>query len=785
MVPPSNPHHRGCIPWQELLLTVSLLTFWNPPTTAQLAVESMPSNVAEGKDVLLLAHNLPQDHIGYKWFKGRTLDGNHRIATYVIDSKAQTPGPAYSGRETIYHNGSLLFRNVAEQDTGSYTLEILKKNLDNEQGTGQFHVQLELPKPTITSNNSSPLEDKDSVVLTCEPETQDTTYLWRINGQSLQVSPGLQLSKDNRTLTLFSVTRNDPGPYECETQNPVSARRSDPFTLNVLYGPNTPTISPPDSHYHSGANLRLTCYTVSNPPAQYSWLIDGKLKQSTQELFISKITKKNSGSYTCLVRNSATGHNRTTVMMITVSVELPEPSITSSNSNPVEDKDSVTLTCEPETQDTTYLWWINGQSLPVSSRLKLSKDNRTLTLLSVTRIDSGSYECEMQNPDNARRSDPVTLNILYGPDTPTIYPPDSSYSSGTDLRLSCYAASNPPAQYSWHIDGMPQQFTHELFIFSITTKNSGTYTCLAHNSATGYERTTDRKITVSAELPKPSITSNNSSPVENKNSVALTCEPETQDTVYLWWINGQSFPVSPRLELSKNNRTLTLLNVTRNDAGPYECGNQNPVSRNRSDPVTLNVLYGPDAPTISPPDSTYRPGANLNLSCHADSNPPAQYSWFINGSFLQSTQVLFIPNINVNNGGSYTCLANNSATGNNRTTVKIIAVSDLSQGSSPGLSAGAIVGIVIGVLGGVALIAALVYFLHFRKTGRASDQRDLTEHKPSASNHIQGHSDNSPNKPDEVAYSSLDFKAQQQTQPTSATPSSKVTETIYSEVKKN
>ncbi|XP_021568580.1 carcinoembryonic antigen-related cell adhesion molecule 1-like isoform X3 [Carlito syrichta] len=429
MGPPSAPRHRGCIPCQGFLLTVSLLTSWNPAATAQFTVESMPFNVTEGKDVLLLIHNLPQNRLAYNWYKGQMVDRNQLIATYSIASQTQTPGPAHSGRETIYPNASLLFQRVTMNDTGFYRIQIITADFQNAEGTGQFHVHPELPKPSITSNNSSP--------------------------------------------------------------------------------------------------------------------------------------------------------------------------------------------------------------------------------------------------------------------------------------------------------------------------------------------------------------------VENKNSVALTCEPETQDTVYLWWINGQSFPVSPRLELSKNNRTLTLLNVTRNDAGPYECGNQNPVSRNRSDPVTLNVLYGPDAPTISPPDSTYRPGANLNLSCHADSNPPAQYSWFINGSFLQSTQVLFIPNINVNNGGSYTCLANNSATGNNRTTVKIIAVSDLSQGSSPGLSAGAIVGIVIGVLGGVALIAALVYFLHFRKTGRASDQRDLTEHKPSASNHIQGHSDNSPNKPDEVAYSSLDFKAQQQTQPTSATPSSKVTETIYSEVKKN
>ncbi|KAB1274550.1 Carcinoembryonic antigen-related cell adhesion molecule 1 [Camelus dromedarius] len=74
---------------------------------------------------------------------------------------------------------------------------------------------------------------------------------------------------------------------------------------------------------------------------------------------------------------------------------------------------------------------------------------------------------------------------------------------------------------------------------------------------------------------------------------------------------------------------------------------------------------------------------------------------------------------------------------------------DSTQGSSSGLSDGAIAGIVIGAVAGVALIAALVYFLYIRNTGRASDQHDLTQHKSSDSNHSQGHSDNSPSKKQE------------------------------------
>ncbi|KAL2763176.1 carcinoembryonic antigen-related cell adhesion molecule 7 preproprotein [Daubentonia madagascariensis] len=235
MEPPSAPPHRGRIPWQGLLLTVSLLTFWNPPITAQPTIESVPLRATEGKDVLLVAHSLPQNLQAYGWYKGDKVDGNLLIEAYSIDTKERTPGPAHSGREIIYPNGSLLIQNITQKDTGFYTLQTVSRTLQNEQATGHITVYSELPKPSITSNNSSPVEGKDSVALTCEPETQDTTYLWWINGQSLPVSPRLQLSEDNRILTLLSVTRNDPGPFVCETQNSVSASHSDPVTLNVLY----------------------------------------------------------------------------------------------------------------------------------------------------------------------------------------------------------------------------------------------------------------------------------------------------------------------------------------------------------------------------------------------------------------------------------------------------------------------------------------------------------------------------------------------------------------------
>ncbi|XP_077750231.1 cell adhesion molecule CEACAM8-like [Canis aureus] len=231
--PPRPLPEQGAAPgrsscWQ------SLLTFWNPPTTAQVTVESVPPNAAEGKDVLLWVHNLPGDTGGLTWFRGEIVAPAHQIVLYVVDTRVITPGPAYSGREIIYPSGSLLFQNITLNDTGSYILQIINRKFETALVRGQLRVFPELHKPSITSNNSNPVENVDSVVLMCEAQTQSTSCLWSVNSKSLPDSPRLELSLDNRTLTVHGVTRNDTGPYECETRNPVSADRSDPFTLNVL-----------------------------------------------------------------------------------------------------------------------------------------------------------------------------------------------------------------------------------------------------------------------------------------------------------------------------------------------------------------------------------------------------------------------------------------------------------------------------------------------------------------------------------------------------------------------
>ncbi|CAO2626832.1 Carcinoembryonic antigen-related cell adhesion molecule 3, partial [Lemmus lemmus] len=103
-------------------LLASLLTSWHLSTTANVTIELLPIPVAEGDNVLFLVHNLPEEIKAVAWFKG-LRNNKQQIAVYVLHKNLSRPGHMHSGREIIYHNGSLLLEKVTQKDAGFYTLQ--------------------------------------------------------------------------------------------------------------------------------------------------------------------------------------------------------------------------------------------------------------------------------------------------------------------------------------------------------------------------------------------------------------------------------------------------------------------------------------------------------------------------------------------------------------------------------------------------------------------------------------------------------------------------------------
>ncbi|XP_076429752.1 cell adhesion molecule CEACAM7-like isoform X11 [Peromyscus maniculatus bairdii] len=277
MEPPSVllPTHVPCL--QGLLLAASVLTIWNIPSAAAPAIEAVPPTVLEGKNVLLLAHNLPDNLSAYHWFKGKEPLDKDLIIMHEIKSQETKQGKLHSGRETLYPNGSLMLQNVTLKQSGIYNLNIRSAESDQKSMLVEVSIYPQLSKPSIRSNGTTAVEGQDTVEITCDPPFLKTTYTWRLNenllkphiqirnrtvlenhlvdltcvsentgisilwtfnNERLKATDRVMFSWNNQRLTIRPITKEDAGAYQCEVSNPFISKLSDPVSLDVLYQPS-------------------------------------------------------------------------------------------------------------------------------------------------------------------------------------------------------------------------------------------------------------------------------------------------------------------------------------------------------------------------------------------------------------------------------------------------------------------------------------------------------------------------------------------------------------------
>lgn len=215
---------------------------------------------------------------------------------------------------------------------------------------------------------------------------------------------------------------------------------------------------------------------------------------------------------------------------------------------------------------------------------------------------------------------------------------------------------------------------------------------------------------VSENLTNPVLNSSEKDMVEENATVTLTCITSTSTGVSVSWFKDDK-ALSAGAGLSDRDRILTLIRVTKNDAGLYRCKASNLVSSAKSNSINITVAYGPLIHLN--PEGTIEKSldSDLKLECTADSVPEAQFQWLFNNTKQNVTSRIFQVRLsNWTDEGNYTCQATNPFT--HRSAMKTVYVR-LTKGSpgNPVLSPGAIAGIVIGCLAGVGLVAGLVYFI--------------------------------------------------------------------------
>uniref|UniRef100_A0A8C9VDG1 Ig-like domain-containing protein n=1 Tax=Scleropages formosus TaxID=113540 RepID=A0A8C9VDG1_SCLFO len=156
--------------------------------------------------------------------------GGTNIVTFL--SGINTTNPTYTGRIVFNPStGSLELKNLTVDDTGRYTLNIQPTGATTAHKSADLAVYVS--NVAVRANATDLVEFNDTVSVKCFANGSSLTFQW-LNGSShITVSERVQLSDNNRTLTISNVLRSDGHSISCNVSNIISSNMSTPLILNI------------------------------------------------------------------------------------------------------------------------------------------------------------------------------------------------------------------------------------------------------------------------------------------------------------------------------------------------------------------------------------------------------------------------------------------------------------------------------------------------------------------------------------------------------------------------
>ncbi|XP_062895395.1 carcinoembryonic antigen-related cell adhesion molecule 1-like isoform X3 [Mobula hypostoma] len=338
------------------------------------------------------------------------------------------------------------------------------------------------------------------------------------------------------------------------------------------------------------------------------------------------------------------------------------------------------------------VWWID-QTVSVDNvyktRAELFTSNGSLLLKSVKVRDSGEYRVNMIPVSGSQSSATITLRVI-------------------------------DAELNWQLNGAHLQSGQLLILDNISVSQTGRYTCEAYNMLTMKKNSSTREIDVYEPVTGVTVVANDSTPLENLDTIALSCDASGPVQARAWFKDNQPIQENNRIFTSSGKAKLIIISVYRNDAGTYKCIASNSFSSGSGE-TYVQVYYGPEMIRIVPERPVVsNTVSNLTLTCFALSVPWGIYVWYNGNNLLQTGQELRLLSARMVDVGSYTCRVTNRVTNrNSNLTVHVTAEAPKTDDNIT-LTAGAIVGIVLGLLG-MGLIGGVTGWFIARKTSGIKD----------------------------------------------------------------
>ncbi|KAG9283771.1 hypothetical protein AMEX_G2575 [Astyanax mexicanus] len=293
-----------------LLITLAvLLQTADTQNPAPLQFQTSPVLVATGSNAIFSLQTITET-FSVAWIApgGSTL-GQWVGGQAVLNSVSQ-----YQGRVTITAT-QLTISSTQLSDAGNYTATVVPIATTGLT-TNSLSVALKVYDAVSQVSVVAPslVIEGGNVSVRCSwGKGSGVSVVWALGSTGLVSNSHVTVSAGS--VIISPVSRSDAGVYSCTVSNPISAQTAS-ATLTVYYGPDTPQVTKTSAQCVGGGDatvgqtVKLTCTSVSLPPALLSWKYGGSVLTVSSttggSLDLTVFSTNQSGEYTCTALNSIT-----------------------------------------------------------------------------------------------------------------------------------------------------------------------------------------------------------------------------------------------------------------------------------------------------------------------------------------------------------------------------------------------------------------------------------------------------------------------------------------------
>ncbi|XP_057586307.1 neuronal cell adhesion molecule isoform X2 [Hippopotamus amphibius kiboko] len=565
-----------------------------------------------------------------------------------------------------------------------------------------LEVPLDLVQPpTITQQSPKDyiIDPRENIVIQCEAKGKPPpSFSWTQNGTHFDIDKDLlvTMKPGSGTLTINIMSEGKAetyeGVYQCTARNERGAAVSNNIVIRPSRSPLWTKEKLEPITLRSGQSLVLPCRPpIGLPPPIIFWMDNSfqRLPQSERvsqglngDLYFSNVLPEDTREdYICYARFN---HTQTIQQKQPISVkvisakshrERPPTFLTpEGNASRKEELrgNVLSLECIAEGLPTPVIYWIKEDGTLPLNRTFYRNFKKTLQIVQVTEADSGNYQCIAKNALGAIHHT-ISVTVKAAPYW-IIAPQNLVLSPGEDGTLICRANGNPKPRISWLSNGVPieiapddpsRKIDGDTIIFSnVQERSSAVYQCNASNEY-GY-LLANAFVNVLAEPPRILTPANTLYQVISNRPALLDCAFFGSPLPTIEWFKGaKGSALHEDIYVLHENGTLEIPVAQKDSTGTYTC-----VARNKLGMATNDVHLEIKDPTriIKQPEyAVVQRGNTVSFECKVkhDHTLIPTITWLkdhgelpSDGRFTVDKDHLVVADVNDDDGGTYTCVAN-------------------------------------------------------------------------------------------------------------------------------